>query len=902
MAKTLGEGTARVSRRWCGLALLCLGLLPRALAAQDTAETRTFNAAVRDFDDGFFERAEREFTEFLQSFPNSPQAPEAILYQARAALRQQKQPEAIGLLTTNLSRAGALADKFRYWLGEFHLRSSNYQAAAQTFGSLIQEFPQSPRLLEASYGEAMARFKLGDWRGVIDRLQDPEGTFQREAGARANDELVVRGHLLLGEALLEDKQFQAAEQAVDRLTESELIPEYKWRRRYLLCRIQVADQRLSNALTHTTNLLDLAAATGQPDLQAESVALRGQILEQVGEPEAALETYAHNLAETVPLVRRRQAFLKTIELTLAQDRVLEAAQKLEAFFAQYPEDAGSDLALLTLGELHLKQHLTQVSAARTNGLRSIVTVVTNHLEAAQSQFDKLINTFTNSPLLGKAHLDRGWCLWLNGKVAESASAFQEAANRLPTSEDLAVARFKLADAQFFKGDFTNALRNYDSVIAGFVGLERVQDSLVGPALYQVLRASLEIGDLHRASNAVCQILQDFPTSPLADAGLLLVGQGYIGQGQPAEARRLFDRFLREAPPWGLRPEIRLGIARTFVEENQWAAAMAQYEAWLGDFSTNALRPQAAFNLAWATGQAGLRSNALTRFTNFLAEFPTHELAPPAQFWVAGFYFDAHDFTNAQASYQRLIENTNWPVTPLTYQARMMAGRAAFARQGWSEARAHFTNLVNDVNCPSNLVAEALFALGDTLIAEEGDPARPARKFEDAQIAFSKIPLLYPSSELVPRAWGRVGDCFLQMASQDPKYYDNALEAYQKVLAPELNADVDARSQAEMGLGLVLERQAQTRKPPDHLSLLKAALDHYLNVVHGKNLRDGEALSPVWLKEAGLAAARLAEELRQWPAALNVYQELAALIPQLGPALQKKMERAREQTQAQSPAN
>src|SRR5262249_21420523 len=156
--------------------------------------------------------------------------------------------------------------------------------------------------------------------------------------------------------------------------------------------------------------------------------------------------------------------------------------------------------------------------------------------------------------------------------------------------------------------------------------------------------------------------------------------------------------------------------------------------------------------------------------------------------------------------QGIFERTNWPPTPLSYQGRMMAGRAAFARQGWKDAAEHFTKLVNDNACPTNLAAEAWFALGDTLMQQDADPAKPLQKFEDAKTADSRIPQLGPSSPLVARAWGKVGDCYLQLASQDGKSYDNAIESYQKILAPELKADVAARSLAEIGWAAVLERQ------------------------------------------------------------------------------------------------
>src|SRR5260221_12705030 len=263
------------------LAIICLWGLPRPAHAQTASESRAFKAAVDKFEDGIYPQAEKELGEFVRGFPTSTLIPEAILYQARAAIEQQKFSVAVELLKTN-AVVTALADRYRYWLADAYLQSSNYPAAAVTFGSMSKEFPSSTLLLEASYSEALARFRLEDWPRVVELLQEPNGTFRKEAFLRPSDEFAIRGALLLAEALFEQKDYRAAAAGLDRLAEEELNPEFRWRRQYLLCRLQVADQRLPVALASTTNLLALAIASSERNLLAESVALQGGILEQLG--------------------------------------------------------------------------------------------------------------------------------------------------------------------------------------------------------------------------------------------------------------------------------------------------------------------------------------------------------------------------------------------------------------------------------------------------------------------------------------------------------------------------------------------------------------------------------------------------------------------------------------------
>jgi len=278
------------------------------------------------------------------------------------------------------------------------------------------------------------------------------------------------------------------------------------------------------------------------------------------------------------------------------------------------------------------------------------------------------------------------------------------------SRPFVALRFKVGDAQFYQKDYTNALASYRALTNDLARLPRSREALFDQALYQILRACLEMKDLGGAGNTMQQIVQYYPASVFADRSMLLVGQDFTGVGEPAKARQVFGKFLELAPGSPLLPEVELAVARSYVQERQWEQAIAKYEEWLSRFPTNELRPRAEFDHAWVNYQAGSETNALVLFTNFVAQFPTHELAPRAQNCVADFYFRQQDYPNADKNYQILFQNTNWPVTRLSYQARMMAGRAAFARQVYKDAEKYFTDLINlltgDTNSPPDLAAEA----------------------------------------------------------------------------------------------------------------------------------------------------------------------------------------------------
>ena len=581
------------------------------------------------------------------------------------------------------------------------------------------------------------------------------------------------------------------------------------------------------------------------------------------------------------------------------------------------------------------------------------------LQQAQADFERVIGGYTNTSLLGKAHLNRGWCLWEAGRIPESLAAFTNAVARLPVSEAQATAWLKAADARYCESlvvltnavanlpasepqaaawlkaalardcqnlvAFTNAVANlpvseaqaaawlkaalaryqsdlagareeYRRLLAAYANFPGLPSSIPETALAQGVAISVELNDLAGATETLAQLLSRFPGGQWAERSLLRVGQLQNRLLNPVEARQLYTNFMQRFPSSTLLPEVELALARTFVTETNWLAALEGYRTWIEHHTNHADAAQAEFDRAWIYDQARQETNAFGWFTNFIGRFPQHRLAPVARQWVGDYYFRRGDYVQAEDNYQRLFQQTNWPASELTYQARLMAGQAAFARVSFEDAKKYFTTLINlliaDTNSPPALLPEAWFRLGDTYVElAPRDATNALSRFGEAINAFSKIP---DTHRLAPVAWGRIADCNFQLASQDPPdlaRLTNALVFYSKSMKPEL-ADVRVRSLAEIGLATVLERQAQLAVVPadQKPALLDQALQHYLNVVYEKNLdaAQGEKPDAFAFQKAGLEAARLVESQKQWDQAITLYQKLLQSLPVLRPTLEKKI--------------
>src|SRR4029079_17100404 len=107
-----------------------------------------------------------------------------------------------------------------------------------------------------------------------------------------------------------------------------------------------------------------------------------------------------------------------------------------------------------------------------------------------------------------------------------------------------------------------------------------------------------------------------------------------------------------------------------------------------DFGTNDLRAEAEFDRAWCYYQSGNATNAFNLFTNLVQRFPKSTSTPLAQLWLGDFYLNQRLYAMAEAHYQLLFKSTNSVPSELLRQGMLMAAKAAFFRQGYSDARGY----------------------------------------------------------------------------------------------------------------------------------------------------------------------------------------------------------------------
>ena len=573
-----------------------------------------------------------------------------------------------------------------------------------------------------------------------------------------------------------------------------------------------------------------------------------------------------------------------VELLSSTGSTTNAIRRIETYLTAATNEPAADLLKVKAGELWIGHARELARAGKPTG--ETLVSFTNALAQARGHLNGVITQFTNSTHVGRAWLNLGWALWEEGmlldstaRVQESEAAFRTASEKLTRSEDQAAAVFKWADAQVRLGQNRAAATNYARLLKDFADLAQVKTALFDKAYAQLVRAHIELNDLDAAESFLKQLRDEFQNNTATEESILLFGEA-LRVNKPERARVLFQEFAAKYPASPLLGEVRFAEARTHEAEGDFATALQKHETWLQAFTNHPVRANVEFQRCVLLDQAGSRTNALSAFTSFVSRYGTNALAPAAQTWIADYFRNQEQLREAELNYQKVFQNTNWAATPLAYHARMMAARTAFQRQGYSDARSYLTNLINDPMCPADMKPEAWFALGD-MFAEEPitGSTNALHNFVQAAAVFERVATQYPTNDIALLATARKGDCHFQIASH-PSYAESyivASNAYWTVLHSNKKLPAKTRNQAEFGLGRVLERMADRKTNGERQTLRKAALDHYLNIVYGDGV-EGQKADPVYLKMAGREAGRLAEELGETDAAIELYKRLSTSAP------------------------
>jgi TolA-binding protein len=522
---------------------------------------------------GLYERAEAYFLNSFANIPANDTAARATAHLERglSLLPLGAWHDAADELHTYLNQShehiAGRTDEALFWLGKAYLRDQQYDSALATYRTLLAEYPNSARSVDAQYGYAWSLFESNNYAEAADAFQrvvgmDSISRFSYDVLARAGD-----SYYTLGDFKRADILYNAA---VDRPAFNEL------RTTRALLMLGISRYRLDSARSAMnifnylanrypkSDIIDeahfdraLAAysinltADAEKEIQAIYMQYRQSALAPRGLFVAAQErerrddlkgslTYYHQLLRDYPRARETGSALFALQNTLLQLRKpAEALAVADTFTKHNPESPLNPDLLERSGEISLRlndaakaKQLLQAFIAkypdhslrpRAEFLLARSSEVAKDTASALKQLADVISKYDSLDVASDAHLERARIFRKQNQHAQAAEDYRVAFSDLHYSSDAA------PQAMIEYGEMLAEDKKVDSAIAIFRALSTRYPIEASVSARGAIRAGELLaarGETDAARTEYNRVAEAHPKDAVGGAAIVRIGESY----------------------------------------------------------------------------------------------------------------------------------------------------------------------------------------------------------------------------------------------------------------------------------------------------------------------------------------------------------------------------------------
>lgn len=480
--------------------------------------------------------------------------------------------------------------------------------------------------------------------------------------------------------------------------------------------------------------------------------------------ERAIESYKKFLATSkdADLIETAQFRIASSQLGLQQ--FAAGCDALLKFLQQHPQSKLIPDVLFRLGRAHYEMSQVAVKAGQSDGIR------TNLIQAA-GYFDQLRTQSPQSAILPEATFQLGYMYSLLG-------AFD------PANCDKAVAAF---------GDFVKRWPDFTTTD---------KQPLAPEATYQIARNQAIRGRFDEAAATYQQLVDRYPTAPLAPFAAFEIASVWAGAQQPAKINDALRRYVERFPNHTKVGDALYSIGWTLENDQKIDEALAAYRDLVdravarGDSLPDEFRNAAIageVRIATLLADRGQLADAVASCEEFIGKFSRHPLAVRTIIAeIAALYRKAKQ---VNAAYDRLdqLASRFVQVAAIRHAAATAEIELALSERDYLRANPAVQRLLADPD-RAELPAVSLGALGGAFL--KTDRFSPALEtYQQMRDKFGTDPRYV--------ALAKLG---IAQAQLGLKNLNEAGKAFQELLA-QTDAPVAARPEAELGLAKVFLAQA-----------------------------------------------------------------------------------------------
>ena len=565
---------------------------------------------------GVVDQAIASYTQAVESFPRSDQAPLCLLRIARLNYEQQKVEEAIEAykaITESYQETRHTADAY-YGLGILYRDEDRKDEAIAAFSKVDRDARETyiAALIEAA-NLYISQDRIAEGRALLNQLLE---------GVTGDRDLESRAHFQMAQLDLNNKNYV---DAVERYTmvleeypESDVIRDTRYGRALAYH----YSGRYDRALLDYKWLLDTKIPKAMQLKVSFSMALSYSAEGNDAEAEKLLNEVIASGDESLV----RSARLQLISMAEKKGNPEEAVRIYEEMLATTTSSEDRERLLIRLANAYFKLDKFQQS-----------------IEAAQELIDLAINVES----IANALFVQGNCFYRSEQFVQAIATYNTIIENYP---QIAWAK----NAQFQIGVAYNKLSangNIDVLPAMSQAFNTYytqypDDERAVHAYYYDAWAHYRMGKWRDASDIFASLADTYPQSRYASEALFRAGDA------------LFNMTNRS------------GVE----DKNQhYLDAMVYYDRIIRRYSQSGHMDDALYNKAWCLINLDRKEEAVPVFERIVAEHPNGIYGARSQFTLGDYYYGLKDYEKATESYQTFLDR--FPADKLTAQDRALPNKA-----------------------------------------------------------------------------------------------------------------------------------------------------------------------------------------------------------------------------------
>ena len=706
-----------------------------------------------------FDAAAAAFAAFVEKFPKSERAAEALFYQGESLYARQKKADAAKLYEAALAKKPGekLAADALYALGVSREELNEHAAAARAYDRFLEQFKDHPLRTEVLMRRGDCDFAAGDFAAAA----------QRFAAAASTEGFALADYALLrnADALAKSKQWADAAKLYSSLPEK--FPKS----------VHAAPARLAGAKAYfqtadyakARNLLDPLLAGKNDDenaleVRAEAWHWTARCWLKEGTPQEVIA----RLTPDVIAGLSRSSWVPTLLLDRA-DAMYELPDQRAASVAAYAEiaekyrksaDAPQAAYLAAFAAFEVRQFEAAKSHAEkflkeypghelTPDVSAVAAEVALQLKdysRAQQLFDRLLTDHAGHPDAQLWIVRRAVVFFVQKKYAETIAALEPSLKKLAAPDLSAEAYFLIGACRLAMGDHRGAI--------------------------EALGASRQASDKWRQ----------------ADEVLLLLAQAQHASGATDAAVATLRKMLADNPKSQLAEQARYRLGEYLAAAKQWEAAAQEYKQTLQTWPEGEMAPYALLGLAWTQFQTQDYAGAEASVEQMEQKFKDHAAFAKARYVRGMARQQLRKYAEAIADLEACLKQD------LKEQERAeVLYLLALCQSGlerYDEAAATLKPLA---------AAKPPLPFADKVNYELGWALKSAGKTDEACAAFEQAAAANPEGPLV-------AECAFHLGERDYSAgrFDEAAKQYARAVAKAGDNDLAEKAQHKLGWSLYMK--------------------------------------------------------------------------------------------------